>query len=160
MDPADAVKLGIKWQDDVFIDVSVAFDWVHGSASFQRVSDAVTFLMAKSGAKMFAYIDDYILISPEADAQRQFRRLASLLTELGLPSNPDKQTSPCRKLTCLGIQIDLDANTLSIHPDKLQSIYSSCLDVSTRRHLTRTQYQSLLGKLLYIHKCLNRLGLL
>ena len=153
VDPADALKLGIKWQDDVFIDVSVAFGWVHGSASFQRVSDAVTFLMAKSGAKMFAYIDDYILISPEADAQRQFRRLASLLTDLGLPSNPDKQTSPCRKLTCLGIQIDLDANTLSIHPDKLQSIYSSCLDVSTRRHLTRTQYQSLLGKLLYIHKC-------
>ena len=102
---------------------------------------------------MFAYIDDYILISPEGDAQRQFRRLASLLTELGLPSNPDKQTSPCRKLTCLGIQIDLDAHTLSIHPDKLQSIYSSCLDVSIRRHLTRTQYQSLLGKLLYIHKC-------
>ena len=153
VDPADAVKLGIKWHDDVFVDVSVAFGWVHGSALCQRVSDAVTFLMAKSGAKMFAYIDDYILISLEKDAQRHFQHLASLLTELGLPSNPDKQTSPCRKLTCLGKQIDLDANTLSIQPDKLQSIHLECINVSTRRHLTRTQYQSLLGKLLYIHKC-------
>ena len=153
MDPADAVKLGFTWRDDAFVDALVAFGWVHGSASFQHVSDAVTFLMAKSGAKMFAYIDDYILISPEKDAQRHFQRLASLLTELGLPSNPDKQTSPCRKLTCLGIQIDLDANTLSIHPDKLHSIHLECINVSHRRHLTKTQYQSLLGKLLYIHKC-------
>ena len=89
---------------------------------------------------MFAYIDDYILISPEKDAQCHFQRLVSLLTELGLPSNPDKQTSPCRKFTCLGIQIDLDANTLNIHPDKLQSIYLDCIEVSTRRHLTRAQY--------------------
>ena len=96
---------------------------------------------------MFAYIDDYILISPEKDAQHHFQRLASLLTELG-------QTSPCRKLTCLGIQIDLDANTLSIHPDKLHSIHLECINISHRRHLTKTQYQSLLGKLLYIHKCI------
>ena len=37
VDPADTVKLGMKWPNDVFIDVSVAFGWVHGSASFQRV---------------------------------------------------------------------------------------------------------------------------
>ena len=153
MDPADAVKLRIKWKDDVFIDVTIVFGWVHGSALFQCVSNAITFLMAKSGAKMFTYIDDYILISPVKHAQRHFQCLASLLAELGLHSNPDKQTSPCCKLTCLGILIDLDANTLSIHPDKLQSIYSDCIDASTRRHLTRTRYQSLLGKLLYIHKC-------
>ena len=50
LDPADAIKLGIRWQDDIFIDVSVMFSLVHSSASFQRVSDTVTFLMAKSGA--------------------------------------------------------------------------------------------------------------
>ena len=36
VDPADAMKLGIKWQDDVYIDAAVAFGWVHGSAAFQR----------------------------------------------------------------------------------------------------------------------------
>ena len=51
VDPADAVKLGFTWRDDAFVDASVAFGWVHGSASFQRISDAITFLMAKSGAK-------------------------------------------------------------------------------------------------------------
>ena len=153
VDPADAVKLGIKWKDDVFVDVSVAFGWVHGSVSFQRVSDAVTYIMSQSGAKMFAYIDDYILISPKCHSEQHFQRLASLLAELGLPSNPEKQTPPCRKLTCLGIQIDLDANTLSIHPGKLHAIYAECLATSNKRQLTKRAFQSLLGKLLYIHKC-------
>ena len=153
VDPADAVKLGMKWLNDVFIDVSVAFSWVHGSASFQRVRDAVTYVMSQSGAKMFAYIDDYILISPKRHADQHFQRLASLLAELGLPSNPDKQTSPCHKLTCLGIQFDLDANTLSIQPEKLCAIYSECLATSNKRQLTKKAFQSLLGKLLYVHKC-------
>ena len=34
LDPANAMKLGIKWQDDVYIDASVAFSWVHESAAF------------------------------------------------------------------------------------------------------------------------------
>ena len=108
VDPADAIKLGIKWKNDAFIDVSVAFGWVHGSSVSQHVSDAVTFVMASHGVRIFAYINDYILVSPRATANDHFQRLASTLTELGLPSNPDKQTSPCRNLTCLGIRFDLD----------------------------------------------------
>ena len=72
VDPADAVKLGIKWHDDVFIDVSVVFKWVHGSASFQHVSDAITYIMGKAGAKMFAYIDDYPLVSPKQYSEQHF----------------------------------------------------------------------------------------
>ena len=98
MDPADALKLGISWSSDAYIDTAVAFGWVHGSAAFQRVSDAVTFRLAKKGIKLFAYIDDYILISPKATADQQFAFLASLMSELGLPSNPEKQTPPLVEL--------------------------------------------------------------
>ena len=107
--------------------------------------------MARHKAKMFAYIDDYILVSPKATADAHFRRLASLLTDLGLPSNPDKQTSPCRTLTCLGIQIDLDLNTMSIDSEKLSS--TECMAIKNKKYLSRTAFQSFLGKLLYIHKC-------
>ena len=66
------MKLGIKWENDAFIDVLVVFGWVHGSAAFQCVSDAVTFIMARHGARMFAYIDDYILVSPRDTADDHF----------------------------------------------------------------------------------------
>ena len=126
VDPADTMKLGIKWQNDTYIDAAIAFGWVHGSAAFHCVSDAITFIAAKAGINMVAYIDDYILISPKDTAQDHFDTLASILSELGLPSNPEKQTPPCRALTCLGIRINIDANTLSIDPQKLHSIHTEC----------------------------------
>ena len=94
MDPTDTLKLGIKWGSDAFIDAAVALGWVHGSVSFQCVSDTVMFILSKKGIRMFAYVDDYSLISPKATADHHFDTLASLLLELGLPSNPEKQPPP------------------------------------------------------------------
>ena len=104
VDPANAVKLGIRWGDDAYIDVAVTFGLVHGSAVFQRISDTVTFIMAQEGIKMFAYIDDYIpglLLTLKSNTWCHF--WLSWGCPATLINNP-----PCRKLTCLGIQIDLD----------------------------------------------------
>ena len=49
-------------------------------------SNAVTFIAAKAGINMVAYIDDYILISPKNTAQHHFDTLASILSQLALPS--------------------------------------------------------------------------
>ena len=38
-------------------------------------------------------------------------------------------------------------------PEKLESIYSECVATSSKHHLSKGAFQSLLGKLLYIHKC-------
>ena len=81
VDPADTVKLGIRWGNYVYIDVAVSFGWVHWSVAFQHVSDSVTFIMAQNGIKMFAYIDNYIMVSPRASSDTEFQCLASLLTE-------------------------------------------------------------------------------
>ena len=56
VDPADAMKLGIRWQDDVYIDAAVMFGWVHGNAAFQCVSDAVTFIAIKTSKNIYLII--------------------------------------------------------------------------------------------------------
>ena len=43
-----------------------------------------------------------------------YNRLSNLFIELGLPMNLDKKTHPAKLLTCLGISINIEANTLSI----------------------------------------------
>ena len=45
------MKLGIKWQDDVYIDTAVMFCWVYRSTAFQHVSDTVTFIATKGRSK-------------------------------------------------------------------------------------------------------------
>ena len=42
---------------------------------------------------------------------------------------------------------------MSISEEKLGAIYTECLDVSKRYVISKKNYQSLLGKLLYIQKC-------
>ena len=42
---------------------------------------------------------------------------------------------------------------MSISEEKLQEIYRECLNVSKKSIISKSNYQSLLGKLLYIQKC-------
>ena len=52
VDPADSLKFGIKWNDAFYVDVGIAFGWTHGSVSFQILSDAITYIMAKEEIKL------------------------------------------------------------------------------------------------------------
>ena len=79
--------------------------------------------------------------------------LCDLLDELGLPINASILTPPTKQLTCLGIDINIDTNTMSIAEDKLEAIYAECIAVSNKNSLSKQAYQSLLGKLIYIQKC-------
>ena len=153
VDPADALKLGIRWKDAFYVDLAIAFGWTHGSGSFQILSDAIAHIMARHGVKLHCYIDDYIVVAPKSKADAQFATLCELLKDLGLPLNRDKVTPPTKKLGCLGIDIDINTNTMSIAQEKLREIYEACIQASQKTHLSRQAFQSLLGKLIYIHKC-------
>ena len=73
VDPADALKFGIFWKGNYYIDVALAFGWVHGCSAFQRASDVVVFLIKKLVHAMFLILM-IISLSP------QWRRLIWLLS--------------------------------------------------------------------------------
>ena len=95
------------------------------------MSDTISDAMHHQGHQVFAYIDDYILVSTADLAHFEFEDLSALIIDLslpnpaecGLPMNPEKKTPPTRRLTCLGMSIDLDANAISIENSKLEEIY-------------------------------------
>ena len=59
VDPRDYDLLGLAWKGH-YVDFCVLFGTSHGSQIFQRLSDAVRFIMHQKGFKMIDYIDDYI----------------------------------------------------------------------------------------------------
>ena len=127
VDPVNAFKFGIKWRNKYYLDVALAFGWVHGSASFQITSGTILHIMKCHDCKIFAYIDDFIIVSQENDARRHYQALFDLFTELGLPMNQDKLSPPIRTLTYLGVTIDLDKNLIYIEKNKMEEIYRECL---------------------------------
>ena len=75
VDPGDALNFGIQWQGHQYLDAATAFEWVHGSGAFQMTSDAIAYIMARQGYKMFPYIDDYILVTHRDKALDAFQCL-------------------------------------------------------------------------------------
>ena len=97
VDPADAVKFGIKWKDHYNLDLVVAFGWIHGSSSFQLIANVITHIMKCKGfLQVFAYIDDFVLVNRKHKAREAFDTLHDLLGELGLPMNEDKTVPPMK----------------------------------------------------------------
>ena len=83
------------------------------------------------------------------------KALYDLIMDPGLPVNPAKVDPPTTELTCLGISINIGNSTLAIDHKKLDTIHQECCLTLQFKYLSRQKFQSLLGKLLYIHKCVH-----
>ena len=127
----------------IYQDLAVAFGLIHGSSSFQLIADVITHIMKRKGFKTSAYIDDFILVNPKSKAQQAFDTLTDLLHELGLPMNDVKRSPPTPTLTCLGICIDLENNTLRIDKAKIEAIYDRCEKTFPKKFISKKQLQSL-----------------
>ena len=86
---------------------------------------------------------DFLVVAERHSAIQFYNRLSNLFIELELPINLDKKTPPVKLLTCLGISINIEANTLSIDNTKLVAIYEECIHVLGTKYLTKKSFQSL-----------------
>ena len=153
VDPADSIHLGIKWDNQFYIDKHLAFGAVHGTAIFERVSNFIRFIMAKHGFQVWNYIDDIYACCHVDVAREAFDTLLEVIRNVGLPINYSKVFSPVSRLPIMGIVVDTDEATFSIESAKLNEILILCYTSLLRRRFTKHEFQSLLGKLLYISRC-------
>ena len=152
VDPGDYDLLGLQW-DGTYVDMCLPFGMRHGSQIFQRISDAVRDMMRQEGFCIIDYIDDYVGVGVPSVAHASYHSLLNLMGCLGLSVSQKKLVPPSTRATCLGVLIDTDAGTISLPPEKLLQINETVQQWLTRRFCTKRQLQSLLGLLLYIHKC-------
>ena len=152
IDPGDLDLLGLHW-GDYFLDFSLPFGFKHGSLIFQRLSDAIRFIMAQEKHHIWNYIDDFLCVSTPSKIQASYVRLQELLAELGLTVSPKKLVPPDTRVVCLGIVVDTVQQSISIPSEKLDIIKLTCAQWSSKVTCSKRELQSLLGSLLYIAKC-------
>ena len=152
VDPLDYDLLGLHWRH-VYVDTCVPFGSRHGSQIFQRVSDAVRHIMRRHGHKVINYVDDYVGFGVPSDARASYDLLYDLLQKLGLTVSQKKLVPPATLATCLGVEINTITGTIAIPAEKLRQICDTVKQWKHRKRCSRRQLQSLLGHLLYIHKC-------
>ena len=126
VDPIDYDLLGLKLKGNSYLDISIPMGMRTGSVLCQRMTDVIRYVMVSRGVTIRNYIDDVIAIHPHHCADKDFDTLYSLFEFLGIPVNPKKVVPPTRVLTCMGIQVDVDARQLTIPHEKIIQIVDTC----------------------------------
>ena len=148
-DPHDYDLLGLNWKGITYVDAMLPF----GIQIFQRLSDAICHMMRRQGFTVLNYVDDFIGVTMPSVARRSYDALLELLQKLGLEVSLKKLVSHATKVTCLGIDVDSVERMVSIPDAKLHQIVVSVKEWLQKHFCSKRQLQSLLGNLLYVHKC-------
>ena len=119
----------------------------------QRTSNTVYYVMRHNGFTVMNYVDDFVGIGIASIMQVSYHFLLALLKRLGLDVSEKKLVHPGTKAVCVGVEIDTVECTTSIPQDKQLNIVKSVNEWLDKPSCTKRQLQSLLGHLLYVHKC-------
>jgi len=145
---------GIQWQfkgdkdPTILVDRKLPFGARKSPSAFNRVTKAVQRMMERRGFNIVVFLDDFFLC--EDSFQKcllSLNTLISLLRSLNFRINWKKVVDPCRRLTFLGVQIDLDNQTLALDPIKVQKLCETLEQTATKTRLSKKQLQSICGKL-------------
>ena len=99
------------------------------------------------------YSDDFASVEGTLDrATLSFNTMGSLLSELGLSESLDKAVSPCQVLTYLGIEFDTRKLEMRVNDSKCQELKFELQKWSKKTVATKSDLQSILGKLLWVSR--------
>jgi hypothetical protein len=101
-------------------------------------------------------LDDFIGVSTPDSAWTSFAYCGALLDELGLEESSHKVCKPSTVVTCLGVQFDTDNMTMSVTPQRLCEIETLLGTWLNKKSATKTELQSLIGKLSFVSKCVRQ----
>ena len=95
-------------------------------------------------------------VAPKDLARDSYDFLGGLLSRLGLTESSAKAIPPGTVVSCLGVQFDTVNMTMSVPPSRLAEITSLLASWRIRKSCTKTALQSLVGKLMFVAKCVRQ----
>lgn len=153
VDPMDYPLLGYCWKHKLYFDVVMPMGLRSAAMACQRITTAVCFICETEGHPTLSYLDDFIGVATPATAWQAYEHCGRLLEELGLDESPNKACPPATVATCLGVQFNTVQMTMSVTPERLAELESLLHVWSVKRCTTKTELQSLVGKLAFVSKC-------
>ena len=157
VDPKDYILLGYRWQDLFYFDLVLPFGLRSATLACQRTTSAIAHIFGTAyHHDCVNYIDDFGGVEASYDdALLAFSHLEEIITSLGLESSPTKDCPPTTRMVFLGLTYDTVAMTLEVPPDKLHHISQLLSHWLSSPRVSRSELQSLIGKLSYLCACIS-----
>ena len=148
--PDDRWLLGVRWQDQIFLDTALPFGLRSAPKLFTALADCLLWIMQANGVRhVLHYLDDFLFIGEphSTECAQSLHTAIEVCAHLGVPVAPHKIEGPSTSLSFLGIMIDTESFQLKLPTEKLQRLKSDIAKWQGRRHCTKRELQSLLGSL-------------
>ena len=120
----------------------------------QRVTDSLRCIIHKNSYFITNYIDNLIGCDKPGVVVEAFAFLLNLIKKLGLVIREEKLFAPQNCIPCLGIDVNIETEIISITGAKLAEIVTVCKDWSRKTKAYKRELQSLISSCLYIQKCM------
>ena len=156
VDPLDYPLLGYLWEDMMYFDTALPMGLRSSAMACQRITSGVCYICTQSGYDILNYLDDFMGVAPPSQAWTAYHFLGELLSQLGLRESTTKAVAPSTVVTCLGVQFDTVNMTMSVAPFRLAEIFTLLKRWRLRKSCTKSALQSLLGKLMFVAKCVRQ----
>ena len=156
VDPADYHYLGYSWNNELYFDTVWTMGLRSAAMACQHTTSAVTWILSQRGYTICNYLDDFIGVEPACHAETVFSDLGTLLWKLGLIESVSKASPPSTVAVCLGVEIDTVNFTVSVSSERLLELQHLLPQWLNKRTATKSALQSLIGKLVFVSKCVQQ----
>jgi hypothetical protein len=146
--PADWPILGMYWQRRFFFHRTLPFGLRSSCHIWERYATAAQWIITDvlDIDHITHYVDDFFLAARlESQCLIDVGRTKSLWQELGIPDSPEKTVGPSKQLIFLGILIDSDAMSISLHRDRISDILTKLGEWHQLQTCSLRQLQSMIG---------------
>ena len=148
--PDDRHLLGMKWNNQIFVEAALPFGLRSAPKIFNALADAVEWMAKQRGVcDVWHYLDDFIVCGPPSspECECSLQLMIDLCSYLGVPLAKEKREGPTTCLTFLGIEIDTIAGEVRLPRPKLHQLCVLLEEWSTQKRCTKRELLSIAGKL-------------
>ena len=160
VDPGDYGKLGFIWRGQFWIFTAYVWGTRHAGYAWQRVASAILFILKNLGIELanqlfqaLVYMDNFAGCEMGERASISYQALGRLLRELGVRESVEKACPPSTTMKFLGVEFDTLAMCMRLDDERRLEIQSLALLWSRKTVATKQELQSILGKLIWVSKC-------
>ena len=148
--PVHRPLLGMKWNDQFYIDPMLPFGLRSAPKIFHALADALEWRVREDGVRnVLHYLDDSVVLGAPGTVEccSALGKLRSRCLDLGIPLAAHKCEGPSTCMTFLGIVINTTAGELRLPPEKLVHLRSLLSEWGDRKACSRRELESLIDYL-------------
>ena len=122
-------------------------------AIFERISSALAFILKEHyGVKhIIKMLDDFLFVGEtKAECARALDACELLFASLGLPTAPNKTVRPSKRLTFLGIDLDVERGVASIPQEKAEKYGELAQALAKQGSVSLRELREITGKLEHV----------